>query len=74
MINDKELLKEWEQDELNEARALKETDILMQTDFDYALKHLGFSEEITVAEFAQILRKLEDLGYEISANELIGLV
>ena len=74
MIKDKELLKEWMGDMALDARANEEREREMMEDFDYALEQLGFNKEITVAEFAQILHKLKQLGYEVSANDLMDLI
>ena len=74
MITDQEMLEEWKRDEMNEARMEMEADRLMRTDFDYALEHLGLGPDITVSEFAQVLYALKELGYDISANELMNLI
>ena len=74
MLKDEELLEEWKQDELNELRAEELKELEMQSDFDYALEQLGFNEDITVAELAQTLHTLKQLGYEVSADELIDLI
>ena len=74
MIKDEELLEEWMSDMALEARADEEREREMMEDFDYALKTLGFNEDITVSEFAQILHRLKQLGYDISANELMDLI
>ena len=74
MLRDEELREEWERDELNELRAEELKELEMQSDFDYALKTLGFNEDITVAELAQTLHTLKQLGYDISANELMDLI
>lgn len=43
----------------------------LRTDWEYALNHLNVSEDMSVGEFAQALKKLQSYGWDITADELL---
>jgi hypothetical protein len=66
MIKDAELREEFEQDMCIEGR-LEE---LLHNDYDYALEHFNFSDEMTLKEFREAVNMLNEY-WEVDACELI---
>jgi len=44
---------------------------LMKNDWDYFLKNAGVCKEMSVEEFSKALKLANELGWEISAQELM---
>jgi nucleoid-associated protein YejK len=43
----------------------------LKADYEYALKKLGVGEHMTVREFARALKTLNELGWEVTPQELL---
>ena len=43
----------------------------LRDDFEYALDYFNVSKDMTVSEFARVLKRLQSYGWDISADELL---
>ena len=61
-------------EKLEEIKQDYDYEIQMRRDWEFALEHLGVSEEMTISDFAKVYKQLKDFGWDITTDELLDSI